>query len=65
MKKPFYWFQGESVRKLAEELAEGGSDARLEVRIDKGKMTFTVVGAAYNGTVNESHVCPPDCPPHT
>ena len=64
MKDKFWWFKGASVQQLAEELREGGPDARLEVRIDaKKKMVFTIVGGTYNGTVNDSHACPPDCPP--
>lgn len=64
MSDKFWWFKGASVQQLAEELKEGGPDARLEVRIDaKKKMTFTIVGETYSGSVNDSHACPPQCPP--
>lgn len=64
MSKPkYWWFQGESVTELTEQLAEGGADARLEVHIDeKDSMTFKIVKGDYHGpSINASHVCPPDC----
>jgi hypothetical protein len=63
----YHWFQGESVRELARQLGEAGPDARLEVRVDaKQSMTFTVVPSGISTqshtSINESHLCPPDCP---
>ena len=68
MKKPFYWFQGPSVRELYDQLSAAGPDTvRLEVRQSRRKMTFTVVpeGEAKvtpRPPINDSHLCPPSCP---
>lgn len=69
MTKPFHWFQGDSVRELVRQLAEAGANPRLEVHTDGKSMTFAVIPTdiilqSHNPThINDSHVCPPDCPP--
>lgn len=69
--KPFHWFHGASVRQLYDVLGEYGPDTvRLEVHTDGKKMTFRVkrtTGPTGVGgeppPINDSHVCPPQCPP--
>lgn len=68
-KVDFYWFRGESVRELASRLTAANPDtARLEVRLAGDKMTLTVVpesevtASRINPPINDSHVCPPQCP---
>ena len=67
--KPYWWFQGATVEKLTSDLQAAGADARLEVRLEGDHMTLQVVPAAgmttngpLYGPLDESHVCPPDCP---
>jgi hypothetical protein len=69
-KNPYWWFQGDSVDLLREQLVSAnsaGQGARLEVKIDaKQNMTLRVVldgiVATDEGGINKSHICPPDCP---
>jgi hypothetical protein len=75
--KPYYWFQGPSVRELVDRIIEAGVDTcRVEVHEhgegEKSSATF-IVRAAPDGLslatadgegcepVNDSHRCPPDC----
>ena len=69
--KPYYWFQGKSVRELVDTLQASDPDAcRLEVHEHDEKMTF-IVRAAASGVatsedggcdpINDSHRCPPEC----
>ena len=67
--KPYWWFQGATVASLKAALEAAGADPRLEVHLDGDKMTLLVVPAAGAtlsappyGPLDESHVCPPDCP---
>lgn len=66
---PYFWFQGASVRALVDQLTAAGPDsARLEVRIEKKRMLFRVVGegataVAAASDINDSFLCPPRCPP--
>lgn len=76
--KGYWWFRGESVKALVEQLTTHGVEtARLEVRIDDGDaMTFRVVPAtadagkngevestdSHENDINDSHRCPPLCP---
>ena len=72
IKKPYWWFQGASVRELYSRLTEHGPDgARLEVRLEGQQLTFRVVPAAEAAAavavpkpadINDSHRCPPFCP---
>jgi hypothetical protein len=66
--KPYHWFQGESVRELANRLQLAGPDtARLEVRTEGKKMLLRVVPHADSRAItattdiNDSRVCPPIC----
>jgi hypothetical protein len=67
--RPYWWFQGDSVRELLARLTES-PDARLEVHLaENQKMTFVVLPSGEAATrdpirppINESHVCPPSCP---
>lgn len=66
MSRPFWWFSGDSVKKIRQELLDAGDDARIEVHLDGVDMTIHVippVGAAEGGGggTNDSHVCPPQC----
>jgi len=63
----FWWFQGDSVEQLTEQLIAAGVDARLEVYLQGDHMTLRVAAGADKvsveaGTINESHPCPPLCP---
>jgi len=59
----FWWFQGDSVEKLLDQLMGAADTARLEVRIDKqDRMTFRVVADKVHDPIDNSHVCPPQCP---
>lgn len=67
MSRPFWWFQGKSVEELTEALINAGSSARLEVHLDGQDMTLHVVPlialeGGGGGGINDSHVCPPQCP---
>jgi len=66
MSTPFWWFEWETMADLAARILSAGPGSRLEVHLDKHKMTFEVVGpnvqAAKVAPLNKSHVCPPDCP---
>lgn len=67
--RTFWWFHGKSVADLMYRL-QTTRDPRLEVHVDGKRVTFRVVpndmtGEAAAGEpppVNDSHVCPPDCP---
>lgn len=67
---PYWWFQGASVRELYNRLAASNPDtAHLEVHLTGDKMTLEVVSETEtaakvrpNPPINESHVCPPQCP---
>ena len=65
----FYWFQGESVSELYNRLYRSiGDNPRLEVRISGEKMTLEIIPegdaslAKPNPPINDSHICPPQCP---
>lgn len=61
----YYWFSGASVAALRSQLGDADPDtARVEVRLEDGEMTITVVpdGATANAPINDSHRCPPSCP---
>ena len=61
--KPYHWFQGDSVKELIEQLSLSGDNPRLEVHQAGKKMTLKVTGGSYDGPfINDSHVCPPQCP---
>lgn len=69
MARPYWWFQGASVMELYERLKSAGPDvARLEVRQDGNSLFLDVVGGdgsaldTGGGSINESHICPPQCP---
>lgn len=62
----YWWFRGESVAELTKRLHET-ENARLEVHLAGDKMTLEVVDEGVVTTsrtppINESHVCPPQCP---
>jgi len=62
---PFHWFSGQSLDRLTEELDEvrGQPGARLEVYQNGPHMIFRVFSETYQGPpINESHICPIDCP---
>ena len=66
--KPYHWFQGASVRELANRLQEAGPDtARLEVRLEGKQMMLRVVAHAdaqavtRTTDINDSRICPPIC----
>lgn len=71
--RPYFWWQGASVNALTELLVDNPG-CRLEVRFDEGGnhatlhvvpgMTATTSGDAFplDGGINESHICPPQCP---
>lgn len=68
-KVDYYWFQGESVAALYNQLYHSiGGNPRLEVRLSGEKMMLTVVPEGGNAKVtanppiNDSHACPPTCP---
>lgn len=67
MSKRFWWFDGASVDALREQL--NGPVVRVEFRVDKAQQaTITVVRGDVvtteggGGPINDSHVCPPQCP---
>ena len=68
MSRPFWWFQGESVKKIRAELIAAGDGARIELHPDENEMTVVIVpefeeeGGGGGGGTNDSHVCPPSCP---
>lgn len=62
----YWWFQGASVDKLTDELLNGGDNPRLEVYLKGDRMTLRVAGdterlSVEEGTIDESHPCPPQC----
>lgn len=70
--RPYFWWQGASVNALTELLVDNPG-CRLEVRFDEGgnHATLHVVPATTvsghvipldGGGINESHICPPQCP---
>lgn len=73
MARPYHWFQGASVDLLMERLVNHPG-CRLEVHQDGQQMTFLVVPGdavvppgivleSHNTNhINDSHICPPDCP---
>ena len=68
MARPFHWFGPVSVSALRQALNAASPDARLEVHQDGQDMTLHVkepVEAADGGGgggINDSHICPPQCP---
>lgn len=63
--KPFHWFGGASFTKLVAEAIEvtGKPNARLEIHEHEGKPLLRFAADSYAGPpINESHVCPIDCP---
>jgi hypothetical protein len=66
--RPYWWYQGESVKKIRAELNAAGDEARIEVHLDGNDMTVHVIppvapaGGGGGGGTNDSHVCPPSCP---
>ena len=67
----FWWFAGETVSALIDQLNRAGREARLEVRIDDKKaMTLQVVAPGVSDAaaapayeaLNKSFICPPFCP---
>lgn len=66
--RPYFWWQGASVNALTELLVDNPG-CRLEVRFDEGgnHATLHVVPVGVQtfdggGGINESHICPPQCP---
>lgn len=63
----FWWFDGETVRDLCEQLVAAGEGARLECHPVGGQLWLHVVPsdqarvAAFT-PLNKSHECPPWCP---
>lgn len=65
MSRPYWWFQGASVKQLRAELDAAGDSARFEVHLDGMNMTLHVIPEvqveSHEG-INDSHACPPSCP---
>ena len=67
--KPYWWFRGDAVTTLVERLLVADpATARLEVHPEGREMTFLVIPAGpvpeshTEEHINDSHLCPPDCP---
>jgi len=63
--QPFWWFEGQSVERLTEQLVAAGAGARLEVRLRaEDKLFLTVVKPDGHGhdPIDDSRPCPPVCP---
>lgn len=68
MEKPYTWFSPEATRELKARLNAAGDDAILKVHRTGSSMELEVGGAITpqvhtSNHINDSHVCPPDCPP--
>lgn len=67
MSRPYWWFAGESVKKIRAELIAAGDSARIEVHLDGNDMRIHVIPEVTileggGGGTNDSHICPPHCP---